>query len=164
MLAKFIWCQLGVCSCLNHQECDRGVLAGDYAFVSVGSGVWTRPLHRPPHHVSGPRGRLRDWLCLLLLRLVHLLQLLPGQGSTTIIFCLYICQFFCSLARSFSSSCPFFRCWICSWLWSWTTLSTWHETPQSWGPITWTSLFASGGSMIAWHGEILLLLLFYIFI
>lgn len=47
----------------------------------------------------------------------------------------------------------FFRCSICLWLSSWITLSTWHEIHQSWVPITWTSLFASGGSMIVWHGE-----------
>lgn len=72
-------CQPCDCLCLNYQECHRRVLAGDYAVVSVRSGVWTRPLHRSPHLVSRPRGRLWHWLCLLLLCLIHLLKLISGQ-------------------------------------------------------------------------------------
>lgn len=146
-----LWCRLRLCSCVNHQECDGGVLAGDNAFLFVGSGVWTRPHHRAPHPVSGSRGRLWDWLCLLLFCLFHLLQLFPGQDSSEIKFG-FICPHKVFSHKVFLPT-SLLRCWICSWLWSWITLSTWRETPPSWVPITWMSLFASGGSMIVWHGR-----------
>lgn len=63
------------------QECYWGVLAGDYAFVSVRSGVWARSLHCPSHYVSRSWRRLWHRLRLLLLRLLHLLQLFPGQDK-----------------------------------------------------------------------------------
>lgn len=112
--------------------------------------MWAGSLHRPPHHVSGPRGRLWDRFCLLLLCLVHLLQLFPGQDKSKLTTRVPVCEFLPSPAFLLLV----FRCWICLWPWSWITLSTWLETRPSWVPITWTSLFAYGGSMIVLHGEI----------
>lgn len=47
----------------------------------------------------------------------------------------------------------FIRCWICLWLWLWTTLSIWHETHPFLDLIIWTSLCASGGNMTEQHGK-----------
>lgn len=74
------------CPCLIRQERHRRVLAGDYALLSVGSGVRARPLHQSPHLVPGPRGRLRHRLCLLLLCLIHLLKLVSGQEQKKMTF------------------------------------------------------------------------------
>lgn len=141
------------------QERHGGVLAGDYALVSVRSGMWARSLHCPSHHVSRPWRRLWHRLCLLLLCLLHLLQLLPGQGENKLLACEHVCEPSFYLLLSFSLN----RCLICLWPWSWITLSTWLGTHPSWVHITWTSLFAYGGNMIVLHGEILFLFCFFCF-
>lgn len=80
----------------SFQERYRGVLAGDYAFLSVRSGMWARSLHCPSHHVSRPWRRLWHWLRLLLLCLFHLLQLIPGQVKNKLMACGPVSKFLTS--------------------------------------------------------------------
>lgn len=93
-----VWCQQQPFMCNPFQECHGGVLAGDYALVFVRSGMWARSLHSPSHHVSRPWRRLWHRLCLLLLCLLHLLQLLPGQNKLTA--CKPACEYLLSISSA----------------------------------------------------------------
>lgn len=121
--------------------------------------MWARSLHRPSHHVSRPRRRLWHRLRLLLLCLLHLLQLFPGQHEKKT-KSTWACRWISDVLFI-----PFLsRCSICSWLWSWITLSTWLGTLPSWVHITWMSLFAYGENMIVLRGEVMYLFFWCIFV
>lgn len=104
------WVQQYVCPCFNNQGCHRGVLAGNYAFLSVRSGVWTRPLHCPPHHIPRPWGRLWNRVCLLLLCLIHLSKLIPGQDSSIITLIFIFLSVLLPSCTQLCFLCPCFRC------------------------------------------------------
>lgn len=79
-----------------------------------------------------------------------------GLFENKCIFVKYLISFLHMSLLFFSKCVACFvtsRCWTCLWLSLWITLSIWHETPRYWVPITWTSLYASGESMTAPHGE-----------
>lgn len=61
--------------CFHVQERHGRIVAGDHVVLSGGPKVWDGPCGAG----VGPRGGLRLRICLLLLCLLHVLQLLPGE-------------------------------------------------------------------------------------
>ncbi len=121
--------------------CDGRSVAQYYALLYWRSTV--RPSSAQVRERSCHRGQiLRIQFGLCLLRFVHLPLLISGGLSNFYIFSLFEQQWLkrCNMLQ--------FRCWTCSWLLLWTTLTTSHVIHLSWVPTTWTNLSVSGQNTI----------------